>query len=166
MPEYRFDGAFGTLYQSRGGREEICEAADLREPTLVAGIHRDYISAGADAIKTNTYQANPLVFPDNGMLSEVISAGFRIANMCAAEANERYGKKVEVFADIGGIPADYDTASDGYMRVAGEFLRLGADRFLFETLDDLAPLIPALVHVKKERPASVVIVSFATAQAG
>ena len=38
MPEYRFDGAFGTLYQSRGGREEICEAADLREPTLVAGI--------------------------------------------------------------------------------------------------------------------------------
>ena len=21
MPEYRFDGAFGTLYQSRGGRE-------------------------------------------------------------------------------------------------------------------------------------------------
>lgn len=166
MPEYRFDGAFGTLYQSRGGREEICEAADLREPTLVAGIHRDYISAGADAIKTNTYQANPLVFPDNGMLSEVISAGFRIANMCAAEADVRYGKKVEVFADIGGIPADYDTASDGYMRVAGEFLRLGADRFLFETLDDLAPLIPALVHVKKERPDSVVIVSFATAQDG
>ena len=166
MPEYRFDGAFGTLYQSRGGREEICEAADLHEPTLVAGIHRDYISAGADAIKTNTYQANPLVFPDKSMLSDVISAGYRIANMCAAEANERYGKKVEVFADIGGIPADYDTASDGYMKVADEFLRLGADRFLFETLDDLAPLIPALVHVKKERPDSVVIVSFATAQDG
>ena len=51
------DGAMGTKIQSMGltgNNDELC----LTAPDVVAGIHRQYIDAGADIITTNTFSAN------------------------------------------------------------------------------------------------------------
>ena len=53
------DGAFGTMLHSKGiSLEQAFDAVNLTDPGLVAGIHRDYIDAGADIIETNTFGAN------------------------------------------------------------------------------------------------------------
>lgn len=54
-----FDGAFGTYYAQRYAEDQKpCEMANLNHPKRVAAIHQEYIEAGADAIKTNTFSAN------------------------------------------------------------------------------------------------------------
>jgi homocysteine S-methyltransferase len=49
------DGAMGTLLHARGIRLDGCfDALNLSKPELVAGLHREYLSAGAEIIQTNT----------------------------------------------------------------------------------------------------------------
>ncbi|MCX7658673.1 MAG: homocysteine S-methyltransferase family protein, partial [Oscillospiraceae bacterium] len=55
---FLFDGAFGTYYSLLYGDDEPCELANLNKSEKVLDIHRQYIDAGADAIKTNTFAAN------------------------------------------------------------------------------------------------------------
>ena len=53
------DGAMGTQLNARGVDLEQCfDAVNLSNPTLVAEIHRAYITAGAQIIQTNTFGAN------------------------------------------------------------------------------------------------------------
>lgn len=160
MLQYKFDGGFGTLYAELGGREEICERANLTEPGLVRRIHLDYISAGADAIKTNTYQANLLNFPDPELLRSVIAEGWKLACGAAGTSGAR------VFADIGNISAEPEIAGAAYLESVRIFRELGAVNFLFETLDDLDPLRSAIAYVRDNIPGATVIISFAVAQDG
>ena len=56
-----FDGGMGTLLQEKGlGPGELPESWNLLHPEDVLQIHRDYVSAGADFITTNTFGANRL----------------------------------------------------------------------------------------------------------
>ena len=48
-----FDGGMGTYYKGRPGQE--CEQASLTDPEGVRAVHREYLEAGAEAIKTNTF---------------------------------------------------------------------------------------------------------------
>lgn len=48
-----FDGAMGTYYKAVPGVE--CEQANLTDPAGVLAVHREYLAAGADAVKTNTF---------------------------------------------------------------------------------------------------------------
>ena len=53
-----FDGAFGTYYTQLTGNTGIPEPANENDPDTVIRIHMDYIEAGADVIRTNTFAAN------------------------------------------------------------------------------------------------------------
>ena len=44
-----FDGAMGTYYKAAPGVE--CEQANLTDPAGVLAVHREYLAAGADAVK-------------------------------------------------------------------------------------------------------------------
>ena len=48
-----FDGGMGTYYKAKPGQE--CEQANLTDPDGILAVHRAYLAAGADAIKTNTF---------------------------------------------------------------------------------------------------------------
>src|SRR5579885_2084768 len=49
------DGAMGTLLYARGITYEQCfDALNLTQPELIQGVYREYISAGAQIIETNT----------------------------------------------------------------------------------------------------------------
>src|SRR4051812_25923061 len=77
------DGAMGTAIQEHRLDEAAYRGArfadwpsDLRgnndllsltAPEVIAGIHRDYLEAGADLIETNTFNANRISLADYGM---------------------------------------------------------------------------------------------------
>ena len=46
-----FDGGMGTYYKAAPGQE--CEQANLLDPEGILAVHRAYLAAGADTVKTN-----------------------------------------------------------------------------------------------------------------
>lgn len=153
-----FDGAFGTYYYSLTGREEPCEFANLKDADMVLKIHREYISAGVKAIKTNTFGVNPVLLPKPEELHRVLTAGWTLAQIAAQESD------VLVFANIGGNDSEH--AAEHYLQVVNEFLSMGATHFLFETLSSYEPLEPALKQIKTQAPDAFIILSFAVSQDG
>lgn len=158
-----FDGAMGTYYSEKYGREpECCEFANIQYPDRVEGIHREYISAGCDAIITNTFGANTEGL-DCGWdeITRIIERGWSIAQKAVS------GTDVTVFADIGPIPhtENVDNTSE-YIRIVDCFLMLGADHFIFETFSSPEGLGAVAQHIKSEKPNSIIICSFAVSPDG
>ena len=52
-----FDGGMGTYYKAAPGAD--CEMANLTDPEGVKKVHAEYLAAGAQAIKTNTFGLPP-----------------------------------------------------------------------------------------------------------
>jgi methionine synthase / methylenetetrahydrofolate reductase(NADPH) len=157
-----FEGAFGTYYYKKLHSEEPCELGNLYHADVVFDIHAEYMDAGADAVKTNTFGANGVNFPDRELLKTILRRGYAIAESAVK------GTSVRLFADIGNIATDDETidASQEYVFVAEEFLRLGAVCFLFETMSDYAPIVPAIRRIRERVPEAFVVVSFAVMQDG
>lgn len=152
-----FDGATGT-YASMipGFPEGPVEWASIKAPDMVLRLHIDYLIAGCQMIKTNTFAAHPgLAAEDEAQQKEIIAASFEIA-CCAAQRTGAH-----VFADIGPAPAK-ETPADAYIRMAGVFLDLGAACFLFETLSSDCGILEAADYIRKRRPDAFVAVSFAS----
>jgi methionine synthase I (cobalamin-dependent)/5,10-methylenetetrahydrofolate reductase len=154
---FLFDGAFGTYYARLANKFEPCELANISDRQTVLRIHKEYIEAGVDAVKTNTFGANSALGVDFDHVEEIIKSGYEIAQ------NAVLGTDVRVFADIGPIPnkdKDKDISRE-YIQIADVFLDLGAKDFLFETMPEYNALKPVLKHIKKRNPESFIIVSFA-----
>ena len=59
-----FDGATGSVLQSRGlAVGTPPEAWTLSNPEEILRLHKEYLAAGANIIKTNTFGVNPLKYP-------------------------------------------------------------------------------------------------------
>jgi len=154
-----FDGAFGTYYSQISGRNRFCEYANLNEPHTVIKIHRQYINAGARAIKTNTFGANSTLTEDLNELSSIITRGYALA----VEAAQN---QALVFADIGYIDSVKENIAEEYVKIAQTFLNCGAQYFLFETLAEYEVIKPAIEHIKERLPEAFILVSFAVLQDG
>lgn len=158
-----FDGAMGTYYLQKYGHEpEYCEEADLLFPERILGIHREYIAAGCDAIKTNTFGANRLTLEcDEEHEAAVIDSGCLIA----AEAARNTG--VSVFADIGPVP--YVKGEDRAAcrkTVVDRFIKNGVKYFLFETFPSEDGLLETAEYIKSLVSDATVICSFASTPDG
>ncbi len=154
-----FDGAFGTYYYALTGSSGLCETANVTHGDIVRRIHREYLAAGSRALRTNTFAANPVNFPDRTALIEVLSAGLRLARECA----EPYG--AQVYASVGCV-SDKERAKEAYLAVCKELLSLGATQFLFETLDSLEGVTEAVEFVRRSLPEAVIGISVAAGQDG
>lgn len=157
-----FDGAFGTYYaQCYAEEQEPCEMANLKHPQRVAAIHREYIEAGADAIKTNTFSANEQQLECSWeMIQQILQEGYRIAKETAEN-------RVKVFADIGPIMEQKNVSlAQQYQRIADVFLAEGAECFLFETLLNTRELHAVSAYIKQRCPSACIIVSFAVTADG
>ena len=152
-----FDGAFGTYYSYLYNNQD-CEKASLAYPDRVLKIHKEYINAGATAIKTNTFGANSTLSENTEYIDKIIKTSFSIAQKAVGEKN------IRIFADIGYINEE-DTEKE-YLRLAQTFSNLGAKDFLFETLAEIKPLIKTIKWIKNNINNSTVIISFACDQNG
>ena len=155
-----FDVAFGTYYFEKTKDYKPCELANIHSPWTVIDIHKSYISAGAQAIKTNTFSVNSMIFTDLSQRKEII----RTAMANAAEAAE--GTDVQIFCDIGYINSDKEDVSLEYVYIANDFIKNGGVNFLFETLPEFSPVERAMAHIKEKNPDAVIVASFAVSQDG
>ena len=73
-----FDGGMGTYYKAKPGQE--CEQANLLDPDGILTVHRAYLEAGADAIKTNTFGLPRMAAAQNPMWEAMADEGWKLAN--------------------------------------------------------------------------------------
>ena len=100
------DGAMGTYYQQlQENKETIAELANLSEPDTIFKIHREYLEAGADIIRTNTFAVNSVVLSgisENARM-DLLRQGCRLAKQAVEEERLRTGRECFVAADMGPI---------------------------------------------------------------
>ena len=149
-----FDGGMGTYYKAAPGTE--CERANQTDPAGVQAVHREYLEAGADAIKTNTFGLPRMAAAHMPGWEALAEAGWKLAEAAAAPAG------AFVFADLGPAPeTEALPAAQVYTAVAEQFRKLGAKNFLFETLSSDAGILEAVRTLKAAEPDAFVLVSFA-----
>ncbi|MCM1184612.1 MAG: bifunctional homocysteine S-methyltransferase/methylenetetrahydrofolate reductase [Roseburia sp.] len=159
------DGSFGTYYAEKYGTNEMPELAntDAAKAERVLEIHREYISAGAGLIRTNTFAANTeLLCADFDAVEQNITAAVRLARQAAP---------LFIAGDIGPIPvgADYSDmqdelskassagAEEQYYRIAKTFIKEGIEILSFETFPDLFGILPAIKRIKAEQDVFVMV---------
>ena len=149
-----FDGGMGTYYKAKPGQE--CEQANLTDPDGILAVHRAYLAAGADAIKTNTFSLPRLAAAQQPGWEQLADAGWQLAAKAAGETG------AAVFADLGPAPDTENLpAEQVYLSVAKRFALLGARNFLFETLSTEEGVLEAIRALKQTVPDAFVLVSFA-----
>lgn len=151
------DGAMGTLLYARGITYEQCfDALNLSQPELITNIHREYISAGADIIETNSFGANRAKLETYNLGDRVREINFRAARL-AREAREISGQSVFVAGAVGptGRPLQAPdehrlTELRAIFREQTEALQEGGvDLLILETFSSLAELRQAILAAKE-----------------
>src|SRR5260370_41615164 len=83
------DGAMGTQVQARNlridedflGHENCTEILTESRPDLVREIHRGYLTAGADAIQTNTFGCSPVTLGEFGLQDKAFDLNKRAGQL-------------------------------------------------------------------------------------
>jgi len=140
------DGAMGTMLHMRGVGFDTCfDELNLTQPGLVEGIHRAYLSAGAQIIETNTFGANRFKLAAHGLearVGEINAAASEVARKAIRSA----GSEALVAGSIG--PLGVRLAPYGRVKPAQAYtafreqitalVEAGADLLVIETHSDLA----------------------------
>ncbi|MFR3358419.1 MAG: homocysteine S-methyltransferase family protein [Eubacterium sp.] len=155
------DGAMGTYFSQKYMTEMEAEEANIATPERIIAIHKEYIEAGAELIRTNTFAVNHGLFAEAERRKEVIEAA--VAN--AREAVRQSRKEVVVAASVGPIRQSAEE-EDGeiwkeYTQMLDVFYTLGIRVFLFETFSELRWLPKLAKYCKNKEEQTVVIAELA-----
>lgn len=114
-----FDGAMGTELLRRTGNALPCEQANLTLPNLIQEIHRAYLDAGADIIRTNSFGANRINLETFGLGSRVREVNGAAVSI-ARKAIESVGRDRQalIAGSIGPI-----RRSSGHKSISGGTIR-------------------------------------------
>ena len=151
------DGAMGTLLYARGVTYEQCfDELNITQPELIQSIHREYISAGAQIIETNTFGANRVKLDGYQLGDRVREINSRAVRL-AREAREISGQPVFVAGAVG--PSGQPLQAPNEQRLSelrGIFreqiealLEGGADLLILETFSSLAELRQAVLAAQE-----------------
>lgn len=164
------DGAMGTAIQRdrpdeagyRGERfkdwpSDLIGNNDLltlTQPDIIAGIHREYLEAGADIIETNTFNANAISLADYGLQEIAYELNREAALLARREADQvstterpRYvggalgptTRTASISPDVndpGARNVTYDDLVAAYLEAARGLVDGGADLLVIETIFD------------------------------
>ena len=164
------DGAMGTAIQRdrpdedgyRGDRFTEWPTAlqgnndllTLTQPQLIAGIHREYLEAGADILETNTFNANAVSLADYEMQELAYELNYAGAALAREVANEfstadhpRYvagalgptTRTASISPDVndpGARNVSYDQLVAAYLEAVNGLVDGGADLLIVETIFD------------------------------
>ena len=147
---YFFDGAMGTMLQSRGLKlREIPEILNLTNPELILSVHKEYKDSGADFITANTFGANRFKLANSGYsVREIIEAGTKLARQAAGDSL--------VALDIGStgrvMAPSGDAGFDEIYEAVAEMVNAGknfSDVILLETFTDIYELKAAVLAARE-----------------
>lgn len=188
------DGAMGTMVQAYGLEEKDFrhesfpadvrdlkgnnECLNLTRPEIVAGIHQEYIEAGADIIETNTFSANRISQKEYGLgdfAAEMAYRGALIARKTADDRSINEGRTILVAGSMGPTsksltlapdindPGKRDFTFDDMVSAceeqASSLIRGGVDLIILETCFDALNTKSALYAIDRIKPGFPVIVS-------
>lgn len=150
-----FDGGTGSLLQAQGLLPgELPETWSIKHPDVCVRLHRDYLRAGCDIIKTNTFGANGLKFHEGAEfnLDEIVTAAVRNAKEAVRAEGKGYialdlgptGKLLKPLGDLA-----FEAACSIYKEVTAIGAREGADLILIETMSDSYEVKAAILAAKE-----------------
>ncbi|MCD7712793.1 MAG: homocysteine S-methyltransferase family protein, partial [Firmicutes bacterium] len=146
------DGAMGTRLLEMGLLPgEPSDTWNLTHPERIGAIHKSYLDAGADIIKTNTFVTNRHNHPGVGEVERLARAGAEIARAAVSEAGHGY---VAFDAGPTGLlmePLGELTFEDA-VEMYSEAIRAGADAcdlIIVETFTDIYELKAAIIAAKE-----------------
>ena len=178
------DGAMGTMLQAHELREKDFrgtaftqsahdlagnnDALNLSQPDIVRHIHRDYLRAGADILKTNTFSSTTIAQADYGLegaAAELNQAGASLARQAVAAHEGETGRTAYVAGVLGptnrtaSISPDvndpghrnvtFDELTSAYAQAAAALIEGGADLILIETVFDTLNAKAAIFAVEE-----------------
>lgn len=149
-----FDGATGTQLQARGLQAgELPERWNFTHPEIIEAVHKDYLAAGANILKTNTFGANPIKLAETDLdCKATITAAVTIAKKACAGAIDKFvaldlGPTGKLLAPYGDLPFEKAVAAYGEMVRYG--VEAGADLILIETMSDTYETKAAILSAKE-----------------
>ncbi|HEX7358162.1 MAG TPA: methionine synthase [Ignavibacteriaceae bacterium] len=179
------DGAMGTMIQRykltekdfRGERFKDYphdlkgnnDLLSITKPEIIKEIHREYFSAGADIIETNTFNANRISQADYKMQDLAYELNFesaKIAKEVAVEFNKKFSDKPHFVAgalgptnktlslspnvnDPGYRAVTFNEVAETYYTAAQGLIDGGADIILIETIFDTLNAKAAIYGIEK-----------------
>jgi homocysteine S-methyltransferase len=150
---FLFDGGVATqLYEKGVFINRSFDEVNLSQPDLIAGIHRQYIQAGAQVVTTNTWGANRIKLRNYGLDSQLFEINLRGAQI----AREVAGDIVWVAGCLGPLgvriepwgPTSFDEAKEFFFEQAKALQQGGVDLFVLEGFADLNEIHQAIRAVK------------------
>jgi 5-methyltetrahydrofolate--homocysteine methyltransferase len=176
------DGAMGTMIQNlkydeaqfRGDRFQAWnqplqgdnDLLSVTQPDAIRTIHDAYLDAGADILKTNTFNATSIAQADYGMEREVAAINLESARLARAAADAASTDEKPRFVagamgptnrtasispdvnDPGHRNVDFDELVEAYTEQAQALLEGGVDLFLVETVFDTLNAKAAIYALK------------------
>ena len=161
----------GTYYSEKYGKSSgVPETDNLSEPDKIEEIHREYIEAGADILRTNSFASNIRTLcrgKDNQTREEQlktvyenVAAACRIAQSAVereqhkAEKEGRKIREIYIAGDIGPVPErrgdeerDEEIAEE-YKTMVKAHLDAGIRVIWFETFADLDRILPVAEWIR------------------
>lgn len=126
----------------------------LTQPEIIAGIHREYLEAGADIIETNTFNANAVSLADYGMQELAYELNHEAARLARREVDAastpdrpRYvagalgptTRTASISPDVndpGARNVSFDQLVTAYLEAARGLVDGGSDLLMIETIFD------------------------------
>ena len=150
-----FDGGPGSLLQEAGLKPgELPETWNISHPDIVVKLHSDYLEAGCDIIKTNTFGANRFKYNSGTQysLKEIVTAAMDNAKCAVKKAGRGYialdiGPTGKLLKPMGQL--DFEEAVSVFREVAETGAEQGADLILIETMSDTYELKAAVLAAKE-----------------
>ena len=155
------DGAMGTSIHAHNlpltdfnDLENCTEILILTRPDVILDIHRSFLAVGCDAVETDTFGANKLVFEEFGLVDRTREINRRAAELArtACAEFETADQPRFVLGSMGPgtrLPTlrqtDWDTLVDSYGVQARGLIEGGADALIVETCQDILQTKAAVV---------------------
>lgn len=135
------DGAMGTLLIARGaGRGSCLEELCLTRPEWVEQVHRDYLAAGAQLIRTHSFGSNAARLEQWGLEQRVEELNWLAARIARDAAK---GTGAIVAASVG--PTGQGCRAEALLEEQlGALIDGGVECVIFETFTDVDELLTAL----------------------
>ena len=163
------DGAMGQMLQLHmtvadyGGAhlENLTDYIVKTRPDVVAGIHKQYLEAGADIIETNTFNGTQMVLSEFQVGDEAYALNKAAAEL-ARQAAEEYstpekprwvagsmGPTTRAISVTGGVT--FDELRQNYYDQARALVDGGVDALLLETCNDTRSVKAGLLGIERLR---------------
>lgn len=158
-----FDGAMGTMLQKQGLKPgELPELWNITKEEVILEIHKQYLMAGCNIVKTNTFGINPFKMKDSGhTCEELTEKGVELAKRAIAETGKDayaaldIGSLGKLLEPLGDLPFEDACAAFAPACMAGE--RAGADLCLIETMNDTYEIKAAVLAAKEHTSLPIVV---------